>query len=638
MLHHQDHYSDLLVLFSVIIALLSCFATLDLTERLVRGKKGHLFIFMMSCLLGIGMWSMHFIGMRAMKLGTPVSYDLSLLLLSLVVPIAASYALFLLIHNPHTRSRLYLGFGGVLFSCGILIMHFSGIMSMKFAGDYEQSLLSVLASIACSLVVPLITASYNPKWIAGDYNMITAKKILLVLTLTASLTGTHYTAMAGATFITTTAFNYTGTAPLLMDSLLGTILSGSFILIVILVLALLYKDRQQILFSAKFNEQRYTALFESSPDMVLCIDPLRKKIISANPSLRQTTGYGKEELDDYKNIMCTPEDELILKKAVKQAAEGHSAKLELAVKIKSGGRLICSMTVFPLVNDKQGLVYIVAEDVTAIAEFQRELIIAKEAAESADRMKSEFLATMSHEIRTPLNGIIGINQLLAEDIHNQEQQELLQLQYRSSQALLNVINEVLDISRLESDGLQLHRETLQLPQLLQECMYLFEATAKEKKLKFDLHISANVPDYIIGDSLRIRQILVNLIGNAVKFTPFGEVLISVESTGAHTDAQGLTFSIKDTGIGIPSDKLPLLFQPFTQLDASHSRKYSGTGLGLAICKKLVELMNGRIWVESEVGRGTEFIFNLMLQPAEMEYRQYPDNDEQTERPLKPEAV
>ncbi|WP_310828822.1 ATP-binding protein [Paenibacillus pedocola] len=638
MLHHQDHYSELLVLFSVVIALLTCFATLDLTERLVRGKRGYRFILVISCILGTGMWSMHYIGMRAMKLEVTVSYDLPLLLLSLVVSIAASYALLLLLSSPYTRSKGYLAFGGILFSSGILIMHFSGIMSMKFAGDYEQSQFSVLLSIVFSLAVPVITASYKPKWIENDYNMFTAKKILLVSVLTASLTGTHYAAMSGASFPADETLIYSSTAPLLADSFLGMILAGSFILIVLIVLILLYKDRKRVLFSAKFNEQRYTALFESSPDMVLCIDPFRKKVISANPSLRQTTGYEKEELGDYKKILCTAEDEALLKAAVKQAVEGHSAKLELAVKIKSGGSLICSTTVFPLINDKQRLVYIVAEDVTAIVKFQQELIIAKEAAESADRMKSEFLAIMSHEIRTPLNGIIGINQLLAEDIENPDQQEMLRLQYRSSQALLNVISDVLDISRLESDGMQLRSETFQLPVLLEECIDLFEATAREKNLQLHLQVSQDIPEYLVGDSLRIRQIMVNLIGNAVKFTPFGDIHVTVESSGGQENGQGLTFRIKDTGIGIPPEKLELLFQPFTQLDASHSRQYQGTGLGLAICKKLIELMNGRIWAESEVDKGTEFILNIRLPSAETEPRQVQDKSEQKGRQMKPEAV
>lgn len=375
----------------------------------------------------------------------------------------------MLLSSPHTRSRLFLVFGGVLFSSGLLIMHYCGIMSMKFYGNYEQSLLSLLISFGFALIVPAIVCFYHPRWIAGPYNMFTLPKVLLVLTLAACLSASHYAAMNGAVFSASGTFNYSGTVPLLPDSLLAVSLAVSFLVIVTAVMILLYRDRQRVLFSASFNEQRYTALFDSSPDMVLCIDPVRRKVISSNPSLLQTTGYRNEELGDYKSIFCTPKDEAMLKEAVGRAVSGHSSKIELEVKIKTGGTIICSTTVFPLVHGNQKLVYLVAEDITAFIRFQQQLIVAKEAAESADRIKSEFLTTMSHEIRTPLNGIIGINQLLAEDAVNPEQQELLQLQFNSSQALLNVINDVLDFSRLDSDGLQLCGEAFPLQGLLAEC-------------------------------------------------------------------------------------------------------------------------------------------------------------------------
>lgn len=323
----------------------------------------------------------------------------------------------------------------------------------------------------------------------------------------------------------------------------------------------------------------------------------------------------------------------MLKEAVTRAADGHSCKLELGIRLKDGGTMICSVTVFPLVHETQKLIYLVAEDITAFIKFQQQLIVAKEAAESADRMKSEFLTTMSHEIRTPLNGIIGINQLLAEDTVNPEQQELLRLQYNSSQALLSVINDVLDFSRLESDGLKLRCEAFPLQELLKECSDLFQATVKEKSLGMKLRIAANVPEFVEGDSLRIRQILVNLIGNAVKFTPGGEVSIEVGYNGSPAGQGEYTFRIKDTGIGISPDKLPLLFQPFTQLDAGYNRKYPGTGLGLAICRKLVGLMNGQIRIESEPGRGTEVIFTLTLQSAGKDYSR-----EAMGQQLKTEAV
>ncbi|MEK5446225.1 ATP-binding protein [Paenibacillus sp. FSL R7-0331] len=638
MLQHPDHYRDLLVLFSVIIALLSCFSALDLAERLIRENRGHKFILLLSGLLGTGMWSMHFIGMRAMRTDMSVAYDFPLLLLSLIVPVAASYALFLLLSSPYTRNRLFLAFGGVLFSAGILIMHYCGILSMKFFGNYEQSLLSILYSFGFALIVPAVVCLYNPRWIAGPYNMLTLKKVLLVLVLTACLSGSHYAAMDGAVFSASGTFNYSGTVPLLPDSLLAVVLAVSFLFIVMAVLILLYRDRQRILFSASFNEQRYTALFDSSPDMVLCIDPVRRKVISSNPSLQQTTGYRKEELGDYKSIFSTPKDEAMLKQAVERAVSGHSSKIELEVIIKNGGTMICSTTVFPLLHGNQKLVYLVAEDITPFIQFQQQLIEAKEAAEGADRMKSEFLTTMSHEIRTPLNGIIGINQLLADDIAEPGQQELLRLQYNSSQALLSVVNDVLDFSRLDSDGLQLRSEAFPLQALLTECSELFESAAKEKGLQLKLQVTGDIPEYVKGDSLRIRQILVNLIGNAVKFTPDGGVTIEVGFSSVEGTKGEYTFRIKDTGIGIPADKLPLLFQPFTQLDASHNRQYPGTGLGLAICRKLVELMDGNIRINSEPGTGTEAVFSLMLDSGQMEGEESRDFSEPDSLELKTEAV
>lgn len=634
---HHVQYNDLLVLFSIAIAFLSCFTALDLAERLVREKRGHLFILLISCVLGMGMWSMHFIGMRAMNLESEVSYYIPLLLFSLIVPIAASYVFFVLLNNPRTRNKLYLGLGGLLLSCGILIMHYSGILSMKFSATYEQSAFSIVLSLLFSLIIPILTMSFAPKWLESDYNMFSSKKIMLVITLTGSLTGTHYAAMAGASFASMENVNYSISAPLLNDTLLGMVLGGAFLFIVVIVLSLLYRDRQQVITSARFNEQRYTTLFEFSPDMVICIDPKNKKVISANPSLRVTTGYGKAELRDYKKILYSEQDEKLLKEAIIRATLGQSSKIELTVRTKKGSMLICSTTIFPLINNKQHLVYIVSEDITALKQYQQELIIAKDAAESVARLKSEFLATMSHEIRTPLNGIIGINQLLADEISSVEQLELLRLQKSSSHALLNVINDILDISRLEADGLLLNKEPFQLSVLMQDCLDLFEVITKDKQLNLELQLDPAVSQYYIGDSARIRQILVNLIGNAVKFTQSGDIRITVEPCDSSKGSECLQFKIRDTGIGIAPDKLALLFEPFSQIDASHNRKYPGTGLGLAICKRLVELMSGEIWAQHAPGGGAEFVFVISLQTIEDSVQSNHQEDKNKSK-LKTEAV
>ncbi|WNS45068.1 ATP-binding protein [Paenibacillus sp. MMS20-IR301] len=623
--HPHNHYNDLLVLLSLTIAFLSCFTALDLAERMLRGAKGQLYMLLISVVLGTGMWTMHFIGMRAMDFGVPVSYDLPLLAFSLVIPVAASYMLFVMLNNPHTRSRIYLGLGGLLFSSGILIMHFSGILAMKLAATYEQGIGSMILSVLFALIVPAVTASYNEQWLRNKYNMFSFSKILLVLLLTGAFAGIHYAAMAGAAFTPDVSVSYTGQSLLMDDSQLGLLLGGAFLFIVAATLGLLYRDRQRVLHSAEFNEQRYIALFEHNPDMVLCIDPVRHRVVSINPALRNTTGYSREDLGNYKHILYSDRDAAAIHEAVLQASRGQSSKLELKVRTKGGEQMICSATVFPLLHGKEHLVYIVAEDVTAQMANQQELITARDAAESAARMKSEFLATMSHEIRTPLNGIIGINQLLAEEISRPEHLELLKLQSSSSHALLHVMSDVLDISRLEADSLVLHKAPFDLKVLLQECIDMYAVVTRDKQLALALEIEEDLPAGFVGDSARIRQILINLIGNAVKFTPSGTVTVTVESYGIRGATQGLQFTVQDTGIGIQPDKLQLLFQSFSQMDATHTRKYPGTGLGLAICKKLVDLMQGAIWAEPAEGGGSRFLFRIMLQsleqPAELIFTQ-----------------
>ncbi|KWX86425.1 hypothetical protein AMQ83_18960 [Paenibacillus riograndensis] len=228
----SDHpfYMDLLVLFSIVIACLSSFIAVDLAERMVRYKRSVFFVLFSSCALGTGMWSMHYISMIAMKHESTASYYIPMLLLSLFVPIAASYVLLLLFNNPRTRSsKATLGFGGLLFSCGLLIMHCSGMMSVRYTAAFEQSAGSVLGSLVLSLAVPAITASYHPNWTAKRYNMFSAKKLLLILVLTAVLSGTNYIAMAGASYVDTGPYIYMGRTPLLNDSMLGMILARSLI-------------------------------------------------------------------------------------------------------------------------------------------------------------------------------------------------------------------------------------------------------------------------------------------------------------------------------------------------------------------------------------------------------------------------
>lgn len=419
------------------------------------------------------------------------------------------------------------------------------------------------------------------------------------------------------------------------ETKINVVLGVSVLLFLIIALAILSRElsrRDQAEHTASEQKELLQSILDSCSDAVIVADSSGAIILRNPVAVHDNTANPVTVLDEkysqlrglYKNDRKTlfKTDELPLARALR----GESANgLEMYICPPDGGEPRWVLAAGgPLINKKDerrgGVVFL--RDITERKKLEQDLYEAKVVAQAANQAKSEFLANMSHEIRTPMNGIIGMTDLVLETDLSQEQREFLGMVKSSADSLLLLLNDILDFSKIEAGKLDFETIDFRLRDTLDDTLKTLGVQAQKKGLELACSVLHDVPDGLRGDPTRFRQIVVNLLGNAVKFTSQGEVVILVQTQDVSEEEVVLHFAVRDTGVGIPLEKQQVVFEAFTQTDSSTTRKYGGSGLGLAISSRLINRLGGKIWVESQPGRGSTFHFTARFQLQKLSSRRY----------------
>ncbi len=365
------------------------------------------------------------------------------------------------------------------------------------------------------------------------------------------------------------------------------------------------------------NEKKYRQVFENASDAIFLVEVKTGVILDSNRAASELLHLKGSEINGrlYEELM-TGTSKNLPKQLKRNGLEGLPGETMIAVYNKAGDEIHLNVKTTVIDIDGKSVLHAICHDITGQKKIESQLIHAKNAAETANRAKSEFLANMSHEIRTPLNGIMGMTDLSLLEEMPEAQKDRLEAIKHSANSLLDIINDILDLSKIEADKFELDQIPFDFTDTLKSVLHISSVKAHEKGLELICDYDLSAPSMYRGDPLRIRQILLNLAGNAIKFTETGEISIRVRHTRSSDRKSSLSISVTDTGIGIAPEDVASIFNAFQQIDSSTSRRFGGTGLGLAISRRLINMMGGDITVESIPGEGSKFNLSIPLTPAD----------------------
>jgi two-component system sensor histidine kinase/response regulator len=633
---YEGTYDAGLVVLSLVIASLSAFVALTVSGRIMaastpRGRLAWASAGAVS--LGGGIWAMHFIGMLAFTLPCGIGYDPVETVLSMVPGALASGAALSVISRPTAPSLMRLLGGAVLMGGGIGAMHYAGMAAMRPEALLVYDVKTVMLSIVVAVVLAFLSLGIRFRL----QQLLSSSPIpatwLAATVMGVAVAGMHYIAMQAAIFYPHATAAAAGIH--LPPTLLAMLIAVVAVLIASATLAATYAGRQidlvaQLNFEiaqraaierdAQRGRARTQAIVDAVADAIVTIDRAGR-IRQWSRGAERMFGYGVDEIlgADLTILMPAPH-RARHHKYVDSFVKTREAKIigigrELTAIRKDGSEFSIDLTVTEVKGMDEVLFTGIMHDITQRKRVEQDLIDARQQAEAASRAKTEFLATMSHEIRTPMNGVLGMAKLLSSTPLSERQGRLTQNLLRSGQALMGIINDILDFSKIEAGRLELLEADFEPREAIAEVADLFGERCSSKGLEFVYFVDESVPTSLRGDPVRLRQILINLIGNAIKFTERGEILVEIAVAESHDDHVMLSVAVVDSGIGIAPEKRASVFQSFHQADSSMTRSRGGSGLGLAIVRQLVELMGGEVGVDSELGRGSRFWFTMRVQKS-----------------------